>query len=320
MSNNADKRSDPAIDNDASPKKKTVYGAVRKAAINGLIPMRQNFISQEFKDQDEHNDWSEPLIIKNSQELRKLKEQIAAEKIIKQEMKNDLMIIKSMLPDLFPPPKIEEVNESIEPVEKEAVPFEPSKQEPTVEDINQVLEKEVEPKEKKGGFFSIFTNLFKKKPAKVVEKEEKKVVPTKTVQQKDESVSDEVMISAEDIKKEVVETIKEESRSKEASQPIEKVVEKKENEGKTDSLPLVPIKAVQEDESAVSHEVIISAEDVKKEVVQTKEEVGSKEASQPIESSVDITQVKKEISPSVRLSTFMYYPPELYRRPLSKFR
>ena len=41
-------------------------------------------------------------------------------------MKNDLMIFKRMFPELFPPSKIEEENETTEPDDKEVVPSESS--------------------------------------------------------------------------------------------------------------------------------------------------------------------------------------------------
>ncbi len=100
------------------------------------------------------------MIIKNNQELKKLKEDIAAEREVKQKMKNDLMIIKTMLPDLFPPTEKEEKDKVIEPDEKE-----------------------VEPKEKKSGFF---TNLEENKE-NIVRNGNLQVASINTVQQKDVS-------------------------------------------------------------------------------------------------------------------------------------
>lgn len=182
MDNNAEQKP-----NDILLKIKTALRKVRKEIINTMFPLRDQWISDQFKDQKIYNDWTKECIFYHESErklleeelkseLRLLKKELSAERSSNEALREELAIIKRIFPNFFPTPEKE--NEVLEPEEKketekdmEAVIEAPSKQE-TVIDINEketnVLEN---PKEKKK---SVFAKLFKTKPANVVGKDEQK--------------------------------------------------------------------------------------------------------------------------------------------------
>lgn len=181
MSNNANNRSEK-VANNVLPENKTPYNKFRKAVINTVYPIRQNWISNQFKKQDKYNDWSENLTLSHNHELKRLKEEIADAKSANKELREDLAIIKRIFlieRNSFPDRKKEDTKESevVEQKEKiETVPSESSQEETAVVDEsekeNPVSE---DPKEKKRGFFA---KLFKRKPSKAVEKNEVFSVPS----------------------------------------------------------------------------------------------------------------------------------------------
>lgn len=174
MSNNAEKKSETSANN-VLPKKNIWkrYRNVRKAIINTFDPIRQDWISEKIEDQDKYNAWSERWTLCHNRELKRLKNELADVKSENQSIREDLDAIKGMLPNFFPAPEKEDVEESqvVEPNEKiETVLSESSQEEPSVVDEsekeNPVLE---DPKEKKRGFFA---KLLKKITTKAVEKDE----------------------------------------------------------------------------------------------------------------------------------------------------
>lgn len=151
---------------------KRTYRKVRKAFINTFDPIRQQWISDEFKDQYTYNEWIEKWTLRHNKELRLLRKMIDDEKKNNQELREDLDAIKGMFPNFFPTQEKEDPEESeiAEQKEKiELIPSESLEQEPTVDDTEK--ERSVSEKEKKRGFFA---KLFKKKAADSVDKGEEK--------------------------------------------------------------------------------------------------------------------------------------------------
>ena len=143
--------------NNVLPKKNIwkLYKNVRKAFINTFDPIRQDWISEKFEDQDTYNAWCERWTLRHNLELKRLNKELADVQSENQSLREDLDAIKRMLPNFFPAPVKEEVEESqvVEPREKiETVLSESSQEEPAVVDESgkeNVLEK---PKKKKNGF------------------------------------------------------------------------------------------------------------------------------------------------------------------------
>jgi len=188
MQNNPENKSQSTL-NDAPSKIKTAFRKVRKEVINILFPLRDQWISDKFKNQKIHNDWYKECIFYHDSELgllekelkselRLLKEALADERKSNQALREELAIFKRIFPNFFLTP--EKANEVLEPeekmepeekIEEQTVTEEPSKPETVIvsnEKETDVLENR---KEKK---ISFFAKLFKTKPANVAGKDEKK--------------------------------------------------------------------------------------------------------------------------------------------------
>lgn len=207
MPSNVAPQSETDVNEAVPEKKKTAYEKFRKAVINTFMPLRQNYISGQFKDQDKFNDWIEKLILQHHRELILLRKELDAEMSANQALRREDLAKSKRTDSTVTPEKEDEVVEPEE--EKETVSSELTQQEPepdrnekaTEEDeivepkeekktvspvsspleepeptdgnekATEIVEEEEKPKEKKRG---IFAKLFKRKSSKVEVKDEEK--------------------------------------------------------------------------------------------------------------------------------------------------
>ncbi len=102
---NAENKSDTGANN-VLPKQKLwkLYKNVRKAFINTFDPIRQDWMSEKFNDQDKYNAWCERWTLYHNRELKRLNKILADLESENQSLREDLDAIKRMLPNFFPAP------------------------------------------------------------------------------------------------------------------------------------------------------------------------------------------------------------------------